>query len=254
MRPQRVKRIRIELGAPSPRCGCAEFGLNCTFSVIHSKSHPRVTGWMTDILELPDGVRLARLEEIPGPDTDRSPVWARLRNARIAPGFTFVQSPPGERFRGYAEINVNASEIWAVFHALCSALLGSDVSLIAGDMDDEPVPIVSGDTSMILNALERHRYQLAHDGFLQFGLLYDQGDELAEVFVTPTKHFKVWLNDENRFRSLMYDHGLPQRETMEFVDEYPRVTTRLSEDRGVLLHGEEFWKHLSNLIDGTKMH
>jgi len=208
------------------------------------------SGQMTDILEFPDGVRLARLDEIPGPETDRAEAWSRMARARISPGFTLADAPD-LRFRYYAEINVNASRIWAVFCDLCAELLSDPATLIAGDDDAEPREIAEGDVSKLLNILEPHQYQLAHDGFLQFGLLNDQVEEIAEVFVTPTKHFKVWLNDIGRFHAIMKRHELGEQTKMEFIDEYPRVTTRLPEARGIVVDPETLWKDVGNLVSGV---
>jgi hypothetical protein len=203
-------------------------------------------------LEFPDGVRLAQLEEIPGPEADRSAAWARVKQAYIVPGFTVTDSLSDQRFGHYAEINVNASQIWALFCDLCAGLLSDPASLIASDADTEPCHILEGEVAKILNALEIYRYQLAHDGFLQFGLLNDRVEEVTEVLVTPTKHFKVWLNDAERFRSIMDKREIPERTNMEFMDEYPRVTTPLPEGRGVVVAHETLWKVVADLVNSPK--
>jgi hypothetical protein len=77
--------------------------------------------------------------------------------------------------------------------------------------------------------LEPHRYQLAHDGHVQFGLISDSGGRINEVFVVPTKHFQVWLDDEAHFRRVMQRHGLDEAERLSFLDEYPRTTLRLAD-------------------------
>ena len=121
---------------------------------------------------------------------------------------------------------------------------------MAGEDVAEPRAIANADVAKLLGALSPYQYQLAHDGFLQFGLLNDHGDRITEVFVTPTKHFKVWLQDADQFHSIMGVHELPERTTMEFIDEYPRTTTRLPESRGVL-DGAILWKSVGDLISGA---
>jgi len=166
------------------------------------------------------------------------------------PGYTLVDAPNDVRFGHYAEINVNASQIWTVFSDLCVALIPDPATLIAAEDDIEPHRIVSADVSTLLRALERYQYQLSHDGFLQFGLVNDSPEEIAEVFVTPTKHFKVWLNDDAEFRSVMDKHELRECETIEFIDEYPRVTTRLPEGSAALIDRQKLWEHISQLVSG----
>jgi hypothetical protein len=183
-------------------------------------------------LEFPDGVRLARLEELPGPESRRSADWARVQCANIAPGYSLAESN-SPRFSGYAEINVNAPHIWAVFHDLCQSLLGPRATLVASEVDVEPVSLGSGDTCSIIAVLERYKYQLSHDGFVQFGLICARDDAITEVFVAPTKHFKVWLNNEGNFRLIMDRYGLRKLSKLEFIDEYPRTTIALPEGLGV---------------------
>jgi len=80
--------------------------------------------------------------------------------------------------------------------------------------------------------------------------LNNQTEEITEIFVTPSKHFKVWLNDVESFCLVMESHKLPERTEMEFIDQYPRTTTRLSHDRGVVVDREILWKDISDLVNG----
>ncbi len=59
-------------------------------------------------------------------------------------------------------------------------------------------------------------------------------DAINEVFVAPTKHLKIWLNDEVRFREIMQDNRVPEVSRLEFLDEYPRITTMLPSGRGLV--------------------
>jgi len=102
---------------------------------------------MTGLLEFPDGVRLAQIEEIPGSEAERSAVWEQIKRAQIAPGFTLADSLEDARFRYYAEINVNASKIWEVFRDLCASLLVDPATLIAGEIDDDPLEIACAELS-----------------------------------------------------------------------------------------------------------
>jgi hypothetical protein len=199
--------------------------------------------------EFPDGVRLARLEEIPGPEPLRAATWARVQAARIAPGYTLVASDDS-RFSRYAEINVNASQIWMVFRDLCQALLGPVATMVASLIDEEPVTIGSTDTGSIVAILENHKYQLSNDGFLQFGLLCNEGGMLTEIFVAPTKHFKVWLNDEALFLAAMDEHGLQRHDRLEFIDQFPRTTVALTGEPSVIRDHTVMLDYLKEAIGG----
>jgi hypothetical protein len=181
-------------------------------------------------LVFPDGVRLATRDEIPGTEAVRSEQWARLQSASITPGFVLKASGDA-RFSHYAEINVDAPQVWALFCELATSLLASDAALLFAHIDAEPAPLGSAPTAAIIAALEPHCDQLAHDGYLQFGLVSQQDGKLAEVFVAPTKYFKVWLNDATRFRAIMARYGLPEAERLMFLDEYARTTVALQAHR-----------------------
>lgn len=202
---------------------------------------------MPSILEFPDGIRLAHLDELPGPRPDRAAAWARIQSANIAPGFTLTESTDS-RFAFYAEANVDGPRIWAVFHDLCHGLLGPQATLIISEIAHEPMPLGSAHTLELLALLEPHQYQLAHDGWLQFGLVGQDADLLTEVFVTPTKHFKVWLSDVKCLRSVLRDHAVPEVARLDFIDEYPRTTTRLSRDKVSFGVQSELIEHLEKQL------
>lgn len=202
---------------------------------------------MPSTLKFPDGIRLAHLDELPGPGSDRAAAWARIQSANIAPGFTLSESTDS-RFAFYAEANVDGPRIWAVFRDLCQGLLGREATLIISEIDDEPMPLGSAHTLGILALLEPHQYQLAHDGCLQFGLVGRDTDLLTEVFVAPTKHFKVWLSDVKCLRSVLRSHAVPEVERLEFIDEYPRTTTRLSGDKVSFRVDSELIEHLEKQL------
>ena len=204
---------------------------------------------MASTLVFPDGIRLAIRDDIPGPELERAASWARVQSANIARGFTLKESDQ-TGFALYAEVNVDAPRIWAVFRDLCEALLGPVATLLIGEIDEEPTALGPAGTPRLLSLLEKHQYQLAHDGFIQFGLAEVRKNLLTEVFVTQTKHFNVWLNDEGFFRAILQRHGISEADKLEFLDEYPRTTTRLPEDKVLCLHGqfvEHFRKEIGSL-------
>jgi hypothetical protein len=202
---------------------------------------------MPNTLEFPDGIRLAHLDELPGPEPDRATAWARIQSANIAPGFTLTQSPDSQ-FPFYAEANIDGPRIWVVFRDLCQRLLGQQATLIMGTIDDEPATLGSANTLELLELLEPHQYQLAHDGWLQFGLVTEDANWVTEVFVAPTKHFRVWLSDVECLRSVLRNHAVPEVESLEFIDEYPRTTTTLRSDKVSFRDQSDLIEHLERQL------
>lgn len=203
---------------------------------------------MPSTLVFPDGIRLLHMDEMPGPEPDRAAAWARIQGANIEAGFTLCTSTDS-RFSFYAEANIDAPRIWVVFRDLCQTLLGPEATLVISALDDEPMPLGSAGTLDTLELLEPHKYQLAHDGFIQFGLVHQDSSLVTEVFVAPTKHFKVWGNDEGRLRSVLQDHAVPKVVALEFIDEYPRVTTRLADDRVSFHDVDQLIEHLTKQLE-----
>lgn len=201
-------------------------------------------------LVFPDGVKLAQEHEIPGPAPQRAAEWARIQSANIAQGFMFERSNI-PLLRGFASalINVNAPLIWSVFTELCNALLGPMATLEAasnkgGLREWGPASVVQ-----LLAMLERHKYRLAHDGFVGFGLKCEgRGRKNGNVFVTHLKYFLVSLYDEQRFRAVMEKYGIPQAYELEFIDDYPNVRTRLKNDFSPFHEVDDLLNHFANEI------
>jgi hypothetical protein len=204
---------------------------------------------MPSTLIFPNGVRLAMRDEIPGPEAERAKVWSRVEGASIGRGF--VLKPSGDRtFAFYAEANVDAPQIWTLFRDLCVALLPRSGDFLFADSDDKPEVIASGSVAAILSVLESHSYQLSHDGYLHFGIVNTKGGLVNEVFVAPTKHFKIWLNDDRALRAVMNEHGLSEVARLEFLDEYPRTTIKLPPDKAIS-DLPEFAQLLASKLNGT---
>ena len=205
---------------------------------------------MASSLLFPNGVRLAHRDELPGPEPDRARAWARIQGAEIQPGFV-VSASADPRFDFYGEANVDAHKIWSVFSSLCEQLLGPSATLLMGEIDDDPESVGMNKVPLILRCLEPHSYQLTHDGFLQFGLVCKEGSRISEVFVSPTKHFQVWLGDVNILRTIMQQHGVLEAEALQFIDEYPRTTTQLSAEKRSFETPKEMILHMKQVLAQT---
>jgi len=204
---------------------------------------------MPSTLVFPDGVRLAERHELPGPESERAQVLSSIQQAEIAPGFVLADSLD-RSFAFYSEANVDAPKIWDVFRDLSQSLLGPFATLVISEIDRELVPVGAADTGKILRLLEPHAYQLANDGLIQFGLLAKTVDTITEVFVAPTKHFMVWLNEEARFRSVMEAYAIPEVESLQFIDEFPRTTTPLSAEKTSFVDHDSLIEHFETQLAG----
>jgi hypothetical protein len=204
-------------------------------------------------LAFPDGIRLAHEDEIPGPEPERAAAWKRVQSANITPGFLLKESNDC-RFPLYAEGNVDAPQIWPVFCDLCRGLIGPAASLVMCEYDEKLTSLGTASTPSILRLLQRHAYQLANDGWIQFGLVEKRRDSVTEVFVTRTKHFQVWLNDERLFRSILRDHALLEVTQLEFLDEYPRTTIRLPQDKVLFQDQSELIQYFRKRIRELSSH
>jgi hypothetical protein len=208
---------------------------------------------MPSTLIFPDGVRLARRDEIPGPEPQQSDAWARVERAGIARGFV-LKSAIDEPFTHYAEINVDAPRLWELFCDLCQVLLGERATFVAGEIDAELVSVGPADVRTVIKLLARYQYQLAHDGFLQYGLVSDQSGAISEIFVTPAKYLKVWMSDEPAFQVAMARHEIKEVDHLEFLDEFPRTTVTLSPNSVALPSPDALIKQLQNEISVTGPH
>ena len=193
----------------------------------------------------PASIRLANQEDVP-----RTAEWveilAAVEKAEIVPGF--VLRPGTERFSHYAEINVDGPLIWQVFCDLCDTLLDETATVLFGEKEGEPHRLGSSHVRRLIKLLEPYQYQLSQDGFLEFGLVSDENYLISEVYLGPTKHFKVWMNDEPGFRAVMARHALPEMRQISFLDEFPRTTTMLPADLISFRDPDEFAAHLEREI------
>jgi hypothetical protein len=54
-------------------------------------------------------------------------------------------------------------------------------------------------------------------------LIYQDDENLIEIFVDESKYLKYWGVSETCFRKIMKDFNLEEIESLEFIDEYPKV-------------------------------
>jgi hypothetical protein len=179
-------------------------------------------------LIFPEGVRFPRDDEFPaGYEADRE----RLARARLTTGYV-RREHAGAGFRAFFEANVHAPQLWAAFRTLAEALLPAVAAPIVGVKDEDPILGPYTTRAAALAVLEPHARHLQHDGFLEFGLIYQVAGVTEEVFVRNVKYLQVWTNHPDRAVETFASLGLPEVPDLQFIDQFPRVSESLQTSDG----------------------
>jgi hypothetical protein len=180
-------------------------------------------------LAFPRGVRFPRPDEIPAgspPDA-----LARLMGARITTGY-MVARPDGEGFTAFIEANIHADHVWRVVRALAEALLPEVAAPLVGIKDDETVLGPYTDRTAALAVFEPYVDALQHDGFLEFGVMFQYRGRTEEVFVRSVKYLQIWTSQPARACAVLEAHGIPPVPDLQFIDNFPRVSESLVREDG----------------------
>jgi hypothetical protein len=183
---------------------------------------------IAEALRFPRGVRLAAEADLPK-SADKADDLARIKSANITTGFVVAtRADPG--FSTYIEAYVHADEVWSVFETLASRLLPDVSAPIVGWKDDDATLGPYTDKSAALAAFHAHAQSLQHDGFIEFGLMFQQGGKTEEVMVKGSKYLQIWTNNPEVATATLSSLGIPNVEGLQFIDQYPSVTERLVGD------------------------
>ena len=175
-------------------------------------------------LRFPRGVRLAGRQDIPN-CTDE--ILKTIADADIRTGFT-AKSTDDAGYSAYLEANVHADNIWTVFESLVMALVPSFAAPLIAHKDDDPTFGPDSQTGAALSSFLPYAESLQHDGFIEFGMIYQRAVRTEEILVTSTKHFKVWTNHGDAAQAALVQLGLCRIDALRFIDEYPRVTETIT--------------------------
>jgi hypothetical protein len=115
-----------------------------------------------------------------------------------------------------------------MFESLVMALAPSFAAPLIAHKDDDPTFGPYSQTGAALSSFLPYAESLQHDGFIEFGMIYQRGGRTEEILVTSTKHFKVWTNHGDAAQAALVELGLRKVDTLTFIDEYPRVTEAIS--------------------------
>jgi hypothetical protein len=198
-------------------------------------------------LELPPTIRTARADEV----TPNEEVLKRLE-ARAATtlreGYTMKHNPTTEvPFRFFSEINIDNSRLWALFTAL-AARMPSELSLIYGHIDEEPVYGRYLPKQELLDQLTAYQLELTQDGMQETGLIYQDEGRLEEVFIRKAKYLQFWGVDEAAFRQVMQAFGLEQVQDLSFIDDFPLATEPLKYHHPAAKDTDEVLQELKSIV------
>jgi hypothetical protein len=175
-------------------------------------------------LILPRGVRYPRIDEIPGgaPSNARARIEEAQRTL-VTTGFVRVDQPATKGFTAVFEANVHAPRLWTVFTALVNALLPEAAAALVGVIREDPVLGDYTRRDAALAVLAPYADILVHDGFLEFGCMFQRSGRTEEVFVPSAKYIRIWTNKPDQAEAVLREHGIVHVPNLRFIDEFPLV-------------------------------
>ena len=176
-------------------------------------------------LELPPTSRTAHADELPQQPEYESAIQAS-RTANIVESYTIQKSINETSYNYYSEVNIDNSRLWDFFKAWLLSFT-QEVSLIFCYKDADPNFGKYVDKMDLLNTIEPYAMELCQDGFIEFGIIYNDDDYLKEVYVSSAKYLKIWGKNVNEFEKLLNDFSIYPIENLNFIDEFPMVTENL---------------------------
>lgn len=189
-------------------------------------------------LQLPPTIRLAKTSEVPGNEDAIRKIEEAHKKNKIVEGYRLLPNNQDSfPYKFFAEININNDTLWTLFKSLMMSM-PEQQCFITAHKDTEDNKVTYGeytDKYALYNKIEKYEHQLVIDGFLKFGTIHQTDSLLEEVFVQTPKYVQYWGSDEKRFRDKMHDQfSIYEIEGIEFIDNFPMVTTVLEEKNGIL--------------------
>ena len=198
-------------------------------------------------LLLPPTIRTARPDEVPKDDKILNRI-AERDHANIVEGYTLKLNPSDEYpFVFSAEINIDNNRLWLLFKTLILQL-PAEIACIYHHIDDEPTYGIYTDKFAVLNHLEPYKIEIAQDGFLEIGLIFNNEEFLEEAFIKKAKYIQYWGMDKARFENTMHEFELYQTDDINFMDEYPLTTESLKMYNPAVHDTEEVLEELDKLF------
>jgi len=207
-------------------------------------------------LIFPRGIRYPIVDEMPGGESSKAALRvAEARRSPVTQGYVRTNRPDGAGYTVIFEANVHAPDIWKVFTALVEALLPVVAAPIVGEFDEEPILGKYTTRDSALKVLEPYADMLAHDGFLEFGCIFQRGGHTEEVFVKSAKYLQVWTNLPGRTEAVFKACGIYVDPALRFIDNYPLTREPLmyaGEAVGYQVVLDELRAHFERLEDAPQ--
>ena len=186
---------------------------------------------MKKTLEFPKTIRFLNEDESPN-NPSILKRWEESKTANIVQGYTFKLKENNSEnesigFDFFAEINIDNSNLWNLIVAL-SKTLPEVAAVLFGHIDFDLNYGNYEEKDSILKFINQYKKELTQDAFINFGLIYNDDENLVEIFIDESKYIKYWGVDEELFRKIMNDFKLEEIENLEFIDEYPKVREALT--------------------------
>lgn len=178
------------------------------------------------LYKLPLGIRIPKNNEYPKGYNVKS-INNKRNSANIVKGF-IIKEASGEKFSHYAEVNIDADEIWDVFCGLTNKLIDDVAYGILGFKDEEPRLSEFTKTERLIEIFEKYKFELTNDGYLEFGIANYDEDSLNEILVSSFKYMKIWTDRKELLVETLNSFGIQQIENLQFIDEFPVVSEALS--------------------------
>jgi hypothetical protein len=176
--------------------------------------------------KLPLGIRVPNNDEYPS-TYDVKEINDNRKNANIIEGYT-IKEASGEKFTHYVEVNVDSDKVWDLFCAISNKIIDKVSYGIIGFKDEEPILSNFNTTENLIHIYEEYSFELANDGFLQFGIANYNNESLNEIFVTNFKYMKIWTDKKDILIKTLNSFGIYFVENLQFIDGFPVVSEALS--------------------------
>jgi hypothetical protein len=194
--------------------------------------------------KLPLSIRIPNFDEYPnGYNIDE--INMKRDAASIIEGYKLAEVR-GEKFTHFAELNIDADNLWNLFVALSDKLIGDIAYGIIGFKDEKPTVSNFKEKQRIIDILNRYNFELPNDEYIQFGIAHYHESSLNQIFITSFKYLQVWTTDNKELVETLNKYKMLEQENLNFIDEFPVVSEVLSAER---VRGARHYLNVINEIE-----
>jgi len=179
--------------------------------------------------KLPLGIRIPNFDEYPN-GYNISQINMKRDAASIIEGYKLAEVQ-GEKFTHFAEINIDADNLWDLFVALSDKLIGDTAYGIIGFKDEKPTLSDFTEKQRIIDILNGYNFELSNDGYIQFGIAYYDESSLNQIFITSFKYLQVWTTESKELVEILKKYKISEQENLNFIDEFSVISEALSDEK-----------------------